>query len=314
MVQLTQAIIKGKTRLDKLSEVKNLNLWGQDITDVSILQHTPAVQVLSLSVNGISSLRDFMHCRELRELYLRKNNVANLNDIRFLMPLPHLKVLWLSDNPCAELPHYRQVVVANLPGLEKLDNVEVTPADRQAAQGTPLLQAATYAELQQLMEGWELDQQGEWYPAWMQYRRREDNYVFWQDKFTRCSLDIPAVEKRWTLFSSCWYLVMELKYFGTPPALRYLLFLAWRGVLSRLYEAHKALVLWQAKVDAGLAARATGGAVQGFSRAMALRRLHWRNSLLGELLYAVNVAKTGRVHLLPPMKQPLQRPTFFFLF
>jgi hypothetical protein len=31
--------------------------------------------------------------------------------------------------------------------------------------------------------------------------------------------------------------------------------------------------------------------VQGFSRAMALRRLHWRNSLLGELLYAVNVAK-----------------------
>jgi Leucine-rich repeat (LRR) protein len=40
------------------------------------------LQVLSLSVNGISSLRDFMHCRELRELYLRKNNVANLSDIR----------------------------------------------------------------------------------------------------------------------------------------------------------------------------------------------------------------------------------------
>lgn len=32
----------------------------------------------------------------------------------------------------------------------------------------------------------------EWYPAWMQYRQREDNYVFWQDKFTRCSLDIPG--------------------------------------------------------------------------------------------------------------------------
>lgn len=31
----------------------------------------------------------------------------------------------------------------------------------------------------------------EWYPAWMKYRRREDNYVFWQDKFTRCSLEIP---------------------------------------------------------------------------------------------------------------------------
>jgi hypothetical protein len=32
----------------------------------------------------------------------------------------------------------------------------------------------------------------EWFPAWMKYRRREDNYVFWQDKFLRCSLDIPG--------------------------------------------------------------------------------------------------------------------------
>ena len=36
----------------------------------------------------------------------------------------------------------------------------------------------------------------EWYPAWMQYRRREDNYVFWQDKFMRCSTDIPCELKR----------------------------------------------------------------------------------------------------------------------
>ena len=47
---------------------------------------------------------------------------------------------------------------------------------------------------------------------------------------------------------------------------------------------------------------------------MALRRLHWKNSLLGELLYLVNIAKTGRVHMLPPPKRPMQRPTFFFLF
>jgi hypothetical protein len=38
--------------------------------------------------------------------------------------------------------------------------------------------------------------------------------------------------------------------------------------------------------------------VQGFSKAMALRRLHWRNSLLGELLYTINVAKVGLVCVL----------------
>jgi hypothetical protein len=50
----------------------------------------------------------------------------------------------------------------------------------------------------------------------------------------------------------------------------------------------------EAKVDAGLASRATAGAVSSFSRAMALRRLHWKNSLLGELLYLVNVSKVSR--------------------
>lgn len=32
----------------------------------------------------------------------------------------------------------------------------------------------------------------EWFPAWMKYRRREENYVFWQDKFSRCSMDVPG--------------------------------------------------------------------------------------------------------------------------
>ena len=32
----------------------------------------------------------------------------------------------------------------------------------------------------------------EWYPAWMKYRRREANYVFWQEKFSRCSIDVPG--------------------------------------------------------------------------------------------------------------------------
>ena len=41
------------------------------------------------------------------------------------MGLQHLRVLWLADNPCTKLRHYRAVVVANLPQLENLDNVAV---------------------------------------------------------------------------------------------------------------------------------------------------------------------------------------------
>ncbi|PNW73248.1 hypothetical protein CHLRE_14g624850v5 [Chlamydomonas reinhardtii] len=154
----------------------------------------------------------------------------------------------------------------------------------------------------------------EWYPQWMQYRRREDNYVFWQDKFMRCSTDIPWAEKRWTLFSTVWYLVQQLRFVGTPPALRYVAFLGWRALMFQVYAAHKALVLWQCKLDAGLARIGSGGATATFSKTMALRRLHWRNSPLAEALYALNLYKTGRVHLLPPVAKPIPRPTFFWLF
>lgn len=40
---------------------------------------------------------------------------------RFLMRLPQLKVLWLSDNPCAAHPAYRATAVRNLPGLVSLE-------------------------------------------------------------------------------------------------------------------------------------------------------------------------------------------------
>jgi hypothetical protein len=64
------------------------------------------------------------------------------------MPLAHLRVLWLSDNPCSELPNYRQFVIANLPQLTKLDNQAIDAAELVAAQQhMPLLQPATSADL-----------------------------------------------------------------------------------------------------------------------------------------------------------------------
>ncbi|GAX84562.1 hypothetical protein CEUSTIGMA_g11983.t1 [Chlamydomonas eustigma] len=154
----------------------------------------------------------------------------------------------------------------------------------------------------------------EWYPAWMKYRRRESNYVFWQEKFSRCSIDIPDVEKRWTLFSTVWFILMEFKFLFIPPALRFLCFLAARAIMTHIYAAHKAFILWQCKMEAYLAFWSTDGKIGAFSKSMALRRLHWKNCILGEALYLINILKTGRVHLLPPVKRPSRRPTFFFLF
>jgi Leucine-rich repeat (LRR) protein len=125
MVGLTEQMIRGKTRLEKMEDVRNLNLWGQDLDDVSLLSRLTNVEILSLSVNAIGTLRDFRHCTRLQELYLRKNEVADVAELQYLMGLRELKVLWLSDNPCAEHPYYRQLAVRLLPNLEKLDSQEV---------------------------------------------------------------------------------------------------------------------------------------------------------------------------------------------
>ena len=38
----------------------------------------------------------------MQELYLRKNCIADLREIKYLLDLPQLKSLWLYDNPCAQ--------------------------------------------------------------------------------------------------------------------------------------------------------------------------------------------------------------------
>lgn len=49
------------------------------------------------------------------------------------MNLKELRVLWLSDNPCADHPNYKQFVARLLPNLQKLDNDDVATILMDAA-------------------------------------------------------------------------------------------------------------------------------------------------------------------------------------
>lgn len=140
MSRLSEQQILSRSRASSLENVKNLNFWGSDLSDISVLRQMPNVEVLSLSVNNISSLEDFAHCPRLRELYLRKNNIEDINEIGCLKNLPKLRVLWLSDNPCANVDHYRMTVLKNLPKLTKLDTVVVEESEviEAAKEGTDI--------------------------------------------------------------------------------------------------------------------------------------------------------------------------------
>jgi len=133
MVNLTEGLVLARSRACDIESVRKLNCWGSDLSDVSILRRMNCVQVVSLSVNRINSLADFACCQNLEELYIRKNAIADLAEIVHLKQLPKLRVLWLSDNPCAVGDRYRMTVLKNLPNLQKLDNISVQDEETNMA-------------------------------------------------------------------------------------------------------------------------------------------------------------------------------------
>jgi hypothetical protein len=132
-IVLTESLVLKKSKAATLAEVHNLSLWGQHLWDVSVVARLPNVETIALSVNELETLEPFPHCPKLRELFLRKNKIANLSELEYLKSLPELRVLWLTDNPLTEEPDYREITIAVLPGLTKLDEVDILPEERAAA-------------------------------------------------------------------------------------------------------------------------------------------------------------------------------------
>ncbi|XP_012270203.1 protein tilB homolog isoform X6 [Orussus abietinus] len=133
MVRLTEEMVVARTRMSDFANVKKLNCWGTELTDVSILRKMQNVEVLSLSVNNINTLADFQYCMNLQDLFIRKNNITDLNEVCYLQNLSNLRNLWLGENPCAEREGYRLAVLRALPNLEKLDDKIVSAEEVQTA-------------------------------------------------------------------------------------------------------------------------------------------------------------------------------------
>nr|XP_030691430.1 cilia- and flagella-associated protein 410 isoform X5 [Globicephala melas] len=138
-MKLTRKMVLSRAKASELHSVRKLNCWGSRLTDISICREMPSLEVITLSVNSISTLEPVSRCRQLSELYLRKNCISSLAELFYLKGLPCLRVLWLAENPCCgACPHlYRMTVLRNLPHLQKLDNQ--APPGRDAMVGGPAL-------------------------------------------------------------------------------------------------------------------------------------------------------------------------------
>ena len=123
--KLTLDFIQSKCPNQKLEEIKNLNLWGNELEDISLLGNLSNLEIASLSINKIKNLEPLKNLTNLKELYLRKNLIDDLKQIENLKNLQNLKILSLVDNPVVSLPNYRKKVLEIFPNLIKLDDINI---------------------------------------------------------------------------------------------------------------------------------------------------------------------------------------------
>lgn len=125
---LESVFLKSKT--DKINSIVKLNLWGSDLEDISCLSNIPNLEVVSLAVNKIKSLKTFAKLFKLKELYLRKNNISSFKELEYLTNCQDLKKISLNENPIEELPNYRETIIRLFPQLVQLDEKIITPEER----------------------------------------------------------------------------------------------------------------------------------------------------------------------------------------
>eukprot|EP00758_Cryptobia_borreli_P013508 Tbor_TRINITY_DN5840_c0_g3::TRINITY_DN5840_c0_g3_i1::g.5973::m.5973 len=133
---LTSNLILQKTKLNSLEHVKKLNSCGVQVSNINIIRETYNIEVLSLSVNCIQDLSAISECRNLRELFLRKNHIHDIKQVLHLSQLRYLVNLGLSENPICEDAAYRMFVIAAIPSLQKLDDIDISRNERANAEKT----------------------------------------------------------------------------------------------------------------------------------------------------------------------------------
>lgn len=132
-IKLTKDLIFQKTKNDKIELLTKLNFWGNEIGDVSIIRYMPQLEIISLSLNKIKTLKWFARMENLTELHLRENLIEDIEEIKYLINCPKLRILSLSGNPISKELNYRDIIINKLPQLVKLDDHIITSEERMKA-------------------------------------------------------------------------------------------------------------------------------------------------------------------------------------
>ena len=80
--KLSFELVAVRAKNDKINTIKYIILWGCELDDVSIFRKMPNLEVISLSINNLKTLKDFKDLKNLKELYLRKNKISDIKELK----------------------------------------------------------------------------------------------------------------------------------------------------------------------------------------------------------------------------------------
>lgn len=84
MVRLTMELVLEKCKVDNLQKIKKIDVFSGDLEEAALIKEMPYLEICSLSINKITSLKYFAHSQNLTELFLRKNQISDLLEVKHL--------------------------------------------------------------------------------------------------------------------------------------------------------------------------------------------------------------------------------------
>ena len=129
-------------KIEKISELNNLKKFWICENKIRKIENLPINIVNFWAANNLieNIPEDFNKYTDLEFLNIAGNFISDLKDIFILEKLKALKILYLSDinfgeNPICQYSNYRQIMIHVFKDIETLDQVKISPAERQYVEG-----------------------------------------------------------------------------------------------------------------------------------------------------------------------------------
>ena len=125
--KLTQELIFSKINNinNDPKNIRFINIWGNQINDISILSSFPYLEKINLNSNQIEDISAFKNLTNIRELSLKDNKIKDFSQIENLKNNKKLEKLNLINNPICNSQNYVKKILDILPQLKELDNINI---------------------------------------------------------------------------------------------------------------------------------------------------------------------------------------------